>query len=121
MRILIHVLSLALIAVAAQAHTRLSASTPADGAVLDAPPEQLTLQFSEPVRLTALSIERSDDGKQDLEPLPSGASAEFSVPAPPLGDGSYVVSWRALSADSHVVSGRFAFALDAAAPPGLEN
>jgi methionine-rich copper-binding protein CopC len=52
--------------------------------------------------------------QQDLGPLPTTASEHFSVAAPVLAKGHYWVSWRALSADSHVVSGEFMFVIGAA-------
>lgn len=113
MKTFIHALILSLTATVAYAHTELSSSTPADAAVVHASPEAITLQFSEPVRLTSLSIE-GVTGKQNLGSLPSSPSAEFSIEAPSLADGSYVVAWRAMSADTHVMTGEFSFTVNSA-------
>lgn len=113
MRTFIQALILSLTANLAYAHTQLSSSTPADEGVVHSTPESITLKFSEPVRLMALAIEGAD-GKQDLGGLPSSASAEFSIEVPALADGSYMVSWRAMSADTHVVTGRFSFTVNSA-------
>lgn len=102
---------------AAQAHTELSSSMPADKAVLSSAPQQVMLHFSEPVRLTSLSLGKASGGKQDLGPLPAESNANFSVAAPELTAGDYVVAWRALSKDSHVMTGEFAFKVDPSAPP----
>lgn len=118
MKILFKVAFLSLVAAASHAHTQLSSSVPADEAVLESPPEQIVLHFSEPVRLTALSIEGAEAGKRDLGPLPSAPGAEFSVAASTLADGDYVVSWRALSADTHVMTGQFTFTLRTGAAAG---
>ncbi len=91
------------------AHTQLSASMPADKAVLETAPDEVALDFSEAVRLTALSIQRQGDANQDLGPLPSETSRHFAVPAPELASGDYVVAWRALSEDTHVMRGEFTF------------
>lgn len=108
----------AFVAQSALAHTELASTVPADRATLAAAPETLRLQFSEPVRLTALTVQKDDAAKQSLGPLPAGNTETFSVALPEgLGDGHYVVTWRALSEDTHVMSGEFMFAVGTAAAP----
>lgn len=121
MKTILQALILSVSAAAAHAHTQLSSSTPADGTVLDAAPTEIVLHFPEPVRLTSLSIESDASGKQDLGPLPSSASAKFAVASPSLPDGSYVVNWRALSADTHVMTGTLGFKVQSAAQSEIEN
>jgi methionine-rich copper-binding protein CopC len=97
---------------AALAHTELAETIPADRAMVAAAPENVELKFSEPVRLTALSIQRDGAQKRSLGPLPAENMAHFAVALPAtLADGHYVVSWRALSEDTHVMSGEFMFAV----------
>ena len=91
------------------AHTELSESIPADRAMLETAPEDLTLRFSEPVRLTALTVQKDAMAKRNLGPLPSDASQQFAVAVPALENGHYTVTWRALSEDTHVISGEFMF------------
>jgi len=106
----------------ALAHTELTATVPADRATLAAVPANVELKFSAPVRLTALTIQQGDAARQSLGPLPSGNSEEFSVVLPAgLGEGHYVVTWRALSEDTHVVSGEFMFAVGTAAGPDVHG
>jgi len=101
-------------AASAMAHTELASTAPADGAMIAAAPENVQLTFSEPVRLTALSIQKDGDRKQSLGPLPAETIATFSVALPAsIADGHYVVSWRALSEDTHVMNGEFMFAVGA--------
>lgn len=95
----------------ALAHTELAETVPADRAVVAAAPENVQLRFSEPVRLTALAVQQDGAAKQSLGPLPAATTEEFSVALPALGDGHYVVTWRALSEDTHVMSGEFMFAV----------
>ena len=99
----------AFVSTVAYAHAELSSSMPADKAVLESAPQQIMLHFSEPVRLTAVSVEGTDAEKHDLGPLSSAMSANFSLAVPVLSPGNYVVSWRALSGDTHVMRGEFAF------------
>lgn len=98
---------------AAHAHTELSGSMPADDAVLAAAPKDLMLHFSEEVRLTTLSVQASGGEKQEIGALPTSTSKDFVIPAPALGAGDYVVSWRAMSEDTHVMTGEFKFTVQA--------
>ena len=98
-----------LAALQAQAHTYLSESVPADEAVITVAPEEIVLGFSEVVRLTAVSIRDGGGAEQALEPLPVETGERFVFGVSDLSPGDYVVSWRAVGADTHVVSGEFRF------------
>jgi methionine-rich copper-binding protein CopC len=100
----------------AHAHSELTSSMPADKASVATAPKEVMLHFSEPVRLTAVSVTRSGGAKQDLSGIPAERVKDFTVAAPGLGDGQYEVSWRALSSDSHVMTGTFSFSVGAANP-----
>jgi methionine-rich copper-binding protein CopC len=94
---------------ATYAHTELEASMPADKAVLDQAPKEIVLTFSEAAKLTAVAIQKAGGAKQDVGPLPSDPSEKFTLAAPALMAGEYVISWRALSDDMHVASGEIHF------------
>jgi methionine-rich copper-binding protein CopC len=96
----------------AQAHAHLAGSVPANESVVTASPPSIQLRFSHAVRLTALTVESADGERQALEGLPAEAAESLAVVAPKLAPGKYVVSWRALSKDNHVMSGKFSFTLD---------
>ena len=102
-------------AVTASAHAHLQKSSPADGSVITTPPSNIVLTFSEAARLTALSIQRGEEAKQNLKPLPTTAAQQISVPLPPLKPGAYSLTWRVLSDDGHVISGTLHFTLAVAA------
>jgi methionine-rich copper-binding protein CopC len=94
----------------AQAHTHLEMAMPADNSVLASPPSQIMLHFSEPTKLTALSIQKDADKEpKSISPLPKEASAALSVPVAALEPGKYVVNWRVVGNDSHVMSGALHF------------
>jgi methionine-rich copper-binding protein CopC len=95
----------------AQAHAHLQASIPRDGSTLGTAPAALVLQFSEVARLTALWIEKSGGEKHKLAPLPPQPQTRIAVPLPRLDPGEYVVSWRVLGGDGHVVPGKIRFTL----------
>ncbi|MBH98006.1 MAG: hypothetical protein CMM56_06085 [Rhodospirillaceae bacterium] len=98
-----------LIALSAQAHTVLSSSIPAKDAIETSPPGEITLVFSTKVRITGLSVENSSGDPITLDALPSEMQQEFIIATPNIQMGNYVVKWRAIGADMHVVSGEFEF------------
>jgi copper transport protein len=113
------VLWLCLSAPAAGAHALLASSDPAAGATLAASPPQVTLRFTEPPdpKLSIAHVLDASGTQVDS----SGARAvpgkplELQVPLGPLADGTYTVSWRALSkTDGHISAGAFAFGVGTA-------
>jgi len=105
------VLSLLFLSALAAAHTRLSSSVPADNAAVAASPESIELEFSENVRLTALALTDAAGATFDLGALPTAAQSAFAIAAPALPPGQYTLSWRAVGADTHVVSGEVHFSI----------
>ena len=100
----------------AWAHATLESSVPERGANLDAPPESVELQFSEPVEASFGSVRVFSSDGEPLEGLesfrPGGESSALGVHLPAeLADGSYTVTYRVISADSHPVSGGFVFSV----------
>ena len=91
------------------AHTHLVKSDPADGATVKQAPAKFVLTFAEPAKLTMLSLQKDAEPAQKLTPLPTTAAAEISIAAPSLKSGKYVLSWRALSDDGHVMPGKLSF------------
>lgn len=102
------------LAAGAQAHTHLKQSTPAEGSVLTTPPSNIVLTFSEAARVTALTLQKDGEAKQKLAPLPTAAAQQVTVAAPALAPGKYVVNWRVVSDDDHVMSGALHFTVAAA-------
>jgi hypothetical protein len=100
----------------AQAHTHLKEALPADGSTVKAPPEQIMLTFSQAARLTALTIRKEGGEEVKLAPLPPGTSAHLMVPAPKLAPGKYTVSYRVVSDDNHVMSGKLHFTVTDSGP-----
>lgn len=99
---------------AAGAHAQLQRTSPAEGSVIQTPPTHLVLSFSEPTRLTVLSLQKKNTPPQALKPLPTAAAKEISVALPPLTPGAYAASWHGVGADGHVISGLLHFSLAAA-------
>ena len=90
-------------------HTKLAASVPEDGAQI-ATLNEIRLEFSAPVRLTAVKVQNRDGADVPLGEIPKDMQESFSVAIKEaLGPGQYQVNWRSISGDSHVVNGEFRF------------
>jgi copper transport protein len=97
------------------AHATLESTNPPDGTVLATAPAEVTLTFSESVRLPDGGLRVFDDQGVRADDGRPGKGADDRTIRVGLGDslhnGTYLVSWRVISADSHVVSGAFSFSL----------
>jgi len=98
------------LATAAYGHTPLASSTPADKASVAAPVKELALQFGGDVRLTAVALVDASGAKKAVDDLPTAVAAKFSLAIrDELAPGDYTVTWRAVGADTHVISGEIHF------------
>ena len=97
----------------ARAHTHLEKASPADGATLSSAPKEVILEFSEPTRVTAATVQKEGEKQSTvLKPAGKAAAATVSLPlSTSLSAGKYVVTWRALGADNHVMSGKLHFSI----------
>jgi len=102
----------ALLAAPADAHARLVDADPADGQVLAQAPKRITLRFDESVTEPGARLIDPDGDPAPVETTVRGSVVTVTVESP-LADGSYALSWRALSADGHPVSGDLRFAVGA--------
>jgi copper transport protein len=95
------------------AHAELLNSDPQPGAVLDTAPTHITLTFTEPVEISLGAIRLFDGTGTSVDVSaarhPDGRDEAVEVDLPALADGSYVVDWRVVSADSHPVHAAFTF------------
>ncbi|QGN49702.1 copper resistance protein CopC [Micromonospora sp. WMMD558] len=98
----------------AHAHATLLGTDPADGAVLPSTPATVTLTFNEPVQVRAGAVRLLDATGAEQPAAVRTVDTRVVLDVPPgLSDGSYVVTWRVISADSHPVAGGFTFAIGA--------
>ncbi|ACU72849.1 copper resistance protein CopC [Catenulispora acidiphila DSM 44928] len=98
------------------AHATVVATSPGDGQTVASAPRQASVTFDEPVSLQFGALRVFD---------PSGARVDEGSPAHPTGhadevavdlasglkQGTYTVSWRVISDDSHPVQGAFTFSV----------
>lgn len=113
---------------AASAHAVLLGSEPARGVTVPTAPAEVVLTFSEPVeaafgalRVIGADGERVDDGRSGH---PGGRKNELRVGlGSDVADGTYVATYRVISADSHPVSGAVVFSVGKAgdAPANVES
>lgn len=113
--VLVAVVALALPATAS-AHATLQRTEPAFGHELQAAPHAIRLHFDQIVTVPPRSLRVLDaDGRNFAGPVHSeGRTVVATVRRLPAGP--YTVRWRAISADSHVVSGVWTFGVRVPAP-----
>jgi len=112
------VLMLLVLAPSAGAHATIIRTTPSDRAVVASQPRTVQIRWTEAVDLGPDSVRLLDatGGEIDTPKATHAggdrATAVLQLPAG-LEDGTYIVSWRVTSADSHPVSGAFSFSIGA--------
>jgi methionine-rich copper-binding protein CopC len=102
----------------AQAHPKLLTSTPAEGAT-GAPPDKIELHFSENLvtQFSGAKLLMTEMSGMAHAPMPVKAKVSASsdpktmliTPTAPLTAGTYKVEWRAVSSDTHPITGNVTF------------
>jgi methionine-rich copper-binding protein CopC len=101
----------------AAAHDAAESSSPAQGASVPVPPEQVSVTFSnKPLGIGASVSVKDASGTEwadgQVQIVDNVASQKLRPGAPA---GAYTVSWRVVSSDSHPIEGTFGFTAAAAA------
>ncbi len=103
----------ALLAAPASAHASLLSTDPSNGGVYDTPPKAITLRFSEGVEVSLGGIRAYTSDRQRVvtgkPEHPNGQQSVVTTSLPKIGNGTYVVTWRVISADSHPIEGAYTF------------
>ena len=107
----------------AAAHAVLVSSSPAASAVVPEAPAQVVITFSEGVRKVPGKVRViAPDGSRADRGEPTFQGAEVTIPVDPSGGrGTYLVSYRVISADSHPVSGAFTYSVGAPSEPPTDS
>ncbi|HEY7439630.1 MAG TPA: copper resistance protein CopC [Acidimicrobiia bacterium] len=100
----------------ASAHATLESTTPPAGDDLVHSPSVVGLHFDQTVEVKLGGIRVYDSNRNRVSDVgapehPGGSGRDVQVSMPKLRDGTYVVTWRVISADSHPVSGAFVFSV----------
>ncbi|WP_069773410.1 copper resistance protein CopC [Streptomyces sp. LUP30] len=112
----------------ASAHAALRGADPVDGSVVKTAPRSITLAFTESVGLLDDSFRVFDPDNRRLRTGKAGHAdgradtARVTLPGG-LGTGTFTVTWRVVSADSHPIAGAFTFSVGkpSAVPPALPS
>ncbi|MFB9180742.1 copper resistance CopC/CopD family protein [Dactylosporangium sucinum] len=105
----------------ARAHADVEGTTPASGAVVQNAPDAVVLTFSEAVRAVPDKIRvTGPDGQRADLGRPAATDRQLRIPLRSGGGkGTYLVSYRVVSADDHPITGGFTYSLiePSATPP----
>jgi copper transport protein len=114
-----------LLAAPASAHATLLSTDPSNGGVYDKPPSAVTLRFSESVEVALGGVRVYDSDRSRVvtgkPEHPNGQQSVVSTSLPKLAKGTYVVTWRVISADSHPVEGAYTFQVGSTATLSDKN
>jgi len=95
------------------AHATLLSTEPTNGGVYDKPPSEVKLRFNEPVEVSLGGIRVYTSNQERVvtgsPQHPDGSQSEVAVSLPKIAKGTYVVTWRVISADSHPIEGAYTF------------
>ncbi|MEU7653509.1 copper resistance protein CopC [Micromonospora taraxaci] len=110
-------------ATSASAHAVLQSSSPAASSVVPSGPSEVVLTFSESVRKVPGKIRIiAPDGSRADRGEPAFDNTVVTIPvSPDAGRGTYLVSFRVISADSHPVSGAFTYSVGAPSTPPADS
>lgn len=105
----------------AGAHASVRQTTPFDGERIEAgeAPDAVTIEYNERVEVPPNGIRVFDEDGERVDTADEVAGTENPMVggvalADDLDDGSYVVTWRAVSEDGHPIRGAFVFTIGAA-------
>ncbi|MEZ5382211.1 MAG: copper resistance protein CopC [Microthrixaceae bacterium] len=100
--------------VPAGAHADLIATTPTHGSVVDDPPSQLVMTFTQEVTVAEGAIRVLDPKGAELDDVSypeEGEEVRVTLGRPPAEKGTYTVDWKAVSSDGHPIRGAWVFHL----------
>lgn len=99
----------------AAAHASQVAATPSPGSVIGASPTEVTVVFSEPVTAVTGKIQVFAPNGKRISGTPSVRGTTLHIPVRRADEplGTYLVSYRVISADSHPVAGGLTFSVGA--------
>ena len=113
LRLILSVGILVLAVTASFAHSPVDGTTPEDGALLSETPSHIVLSFERQVRLTRVWVAHAGSSKVDLDLEGQKTFASrFEVPLKDMGSGIYLIEWRGLARDGHVMRDKFTFQIE---------
>ena len=105
-------MAVAVLAAPAHAHDALTGSQPADGAQLEAAPDELVLTFNNELLDSAQAVVVTDAaGATVAEGSPQVDGSTATLALPDLRGGQYAVTWSVVSSDGHRIGGELSFSV----------
>jgi methionine-rich copper-binding protein CopC len=96
--------------VASTAHAYLDHAEPRVGNTVRSAPRELTLWFTQNLEPAFSTVTVTDDSGQRVDAgKPSVSGSVMRVALRPIRPGTYRVTWRVLSVDTHTTEGSFSF------------
>ncbi|MGI8430310.1 MAG: copper resistance CopC family protein [Solirubrobacteraceae bacterium] len=107
---------------AASAHAYLINTVPAASGILNGPPRSVALTYDEAVepRFAIISVTSATGTQETAGPVrrsPANPDTLLVALRPMLGEGWYLIYWRAISVDGHPVQGFYTYAVGPNAGP----
>jgi len=98
---------------AASAHATATKTDPASGAVLEAPPGEIVVEFNEPVTPVdaGTGVVAPDGDRADTGITQNEDQTTITIAVDADAEGTYLVSYRVVSHDGHPVSGTFTYSV----------
>ncbi|RRR99121.1 hypothetical protein EIW28_10240 [Glycomyces terrestris] len=98
---------------AASAHAAATETSPASGAVLDAAPSEVVVEFNEPVTPVdaGTGVVAPDGDRADTDVVRSEDGTTVTIAVDADQEGTYLVGYRVVSDDGHPVSGTFTYSV----------
>jgi methionine-rich copper-binding protein CopC len=109
--------ALLLAAPPASAHAFLQTASPAVGSTVRQAPAEVVIDFTEGVEpdFSTVAVQSAAGADVTQGPPHRGADPQhLAVALKPLPPGEYVVTWHAVSVDTHKTDGKFRFTVDPA-------
>jgi copper transport protein len=105
---------------AASAHATLRSTTPKFGTEVQSSPKTIVFHFDQVVKALPGFVEVLSDKGKNYGGAVRVSGLDMIADVKPLPRGAYTVRWRAISADSHVVSGVWTFGYGVKAPSVMD-
>ncbi len=98
-------------------HLELLDTDPDKEAVLNEPPAEIRLWYSEPPQLNGTTVRLVDEAGELMETTQAAADPDdpkqvYIEVTAPLGSGEYRVHWRTIAQDGHAQNGEFDFRVE---------
>lgn len=107
-----------------QAHTTLSSSSPAEGAVVVEPLQEVVLTFGTVIEQGSTMTLESEGATREFDEVRLSADVMTGTLTEELPNAAYVIHWEIIGADGHLIEGEVPFELkveEAAEEPAAEN